>query len=102
MEKLYEHIRIINSFDVKSSMERMAKLCEESGELAEVINKEWKIDEANMKEYICEEAADVILCALAITNNYGIEYKDLITMIDKKTQKWLSVSKERMNHGKKG
>jgi len=75
--------------------DRLCKLFEESGELAQAVNrttgrKKNKMSEDEVIDLICEEAADTIQCVISLIDTYGITYDDLTKMMAKKNEKWKS------------
>jgi len=95
MEELYKDIQKINELDPVGPAERLCKLFEESGELAQAVNrtigrKKNKMPENEVIDLICEEAADTIQCVISLIDTYGITYDDLVKMMNKKNKKWKS------------
>jgi len=95
MEEIYKDIQNINKMDDVGPADRLCKLFEESGELAQAVNrtigrKKNKMSEEDVIDLICEEAADTIQCVISLIDTYGISYDDLIKMMKKKNKKWES------------
>lgn len=95
MEELYKVIQDINKLDTVGPADRLCKLFEESGELAQAVNrtigrKKNKMSEDEVIDLICEEAADTIQCVISLIDTFGISYDDLIKMMKKKNKKWES------------
>jgi NTP pyrophosphatase (non-canonical NTP hydrolase) len=95
MKEIYKDIQNINKMDDVGPTDRLCKLFEESGELAQAVNrtigrKKNKMSEEDVIDLICEEAADTIQCTLSLIDTYGITYDDLIKMMNKKNKKWKS------------
>ena len=59
--------------DMKNTKRYFLKLIEEVGELAEVIRKEQRMEENNIKGTIEEELSDVLYYILMIANTYDID-----------------------------
>lgn len=100
MKKIFEDIKRINNLDPASRSERLCKLFEESGELAQAVNKtigrKTVIEtEDELKSLICEEAADTIQCVLSLVDDYGITYDDIVKTIQIKNIKWENVANNR-------
>jgi len=94
-KELYEEVQAINKLDDVGAPERLCKLFEESGELAQAVNrtigrKKNRMSEEEVIDLICEEAADTIQCVLSLVDTYGISYEDLTKMMVKKNKKWKS------------
>lgn len=95
MEKLYKEIQEINKLDSVSAEKRLCKLFEESGELAQAVNrsigrKENSMTEEEVTDLICEEASDTIQCVISLIDTYGISYEDLVKKMSEKNNKWRS------------
>ena len=95
MKELYKEIQEINKLDQVGPAERLCKLFEESGELAQAVNRSIgrKVNTTSKEEVIdliCEEAADTIQCVISLIDTYGITYEDLMNMMAKKNVKWKS------------
>lgn len=62
--------------DVKNTQRYFFKLIEEVGELAEVIRKKQRMENANIKGTIEEELSDVLYYVLMIANTYDIDIEE--------------------------
>lgn len=103
MKEIYKDIERINSLDPASGAERLCKLFEESGELAQAVNKKigrktFSESEDEVKDLILEEAADTIQCVMSLILTWGITYDELVSKIETKNIKWESVA---LNRNKK-
>jgi hypothetical protein len=87
-----ELIKKLSLSESKNIFERLAKLCEESGELAQEILIANKASGFSHKKAgadgIGGEAVDVLLVALSIFFKNGHSIADLYAMIDKKCKAW--------------
>lgn len=66
--------------DIKNTQRYFLKLIEEIGELAEVIRKDLRMVDNNIKGTIEEELSDVLYYVLMITNTYDIDLEDCFRM----------------------
>ena len=66
--------------DIKNTQRYFLKLIEEIGELAEVIRKELRMVDNNIKGTIEEELSDVLYYVLMIANTYDIDLEDCFRM----------------------
>ena len=100
MKDIYNDIQRINLLDPATPAERLCKLFEESGELAQAVNKKigrkvvTETDE-EVRELILEEAADTIQCVISRIDTWEISYDELIQKIASKNIKWESVINKR-------
>jgi len=99
MKELYNDIERINSLDPSSLSERLCKLFEEAGELAQAVNKKTgrKVvneSEDEIRDLILEEAADTIQCTISLLASIDISYEELIQKIEEKNKKWVNVIKK--------
>lgn len=62
--------------DIKNTQRYFLKLIEEIGELAEVIRKDQRMVDNNIKGTIEEELSDVLYYVLMIANTYDIDLED--------------------------
>ena len=62
--------------DMKNTQRYFLKLIEEVGELAEVIRKDKRMVDNNIKGTIEEELSDVLYYVLMIANTYNIDLED--------------------------
>lgn len=99
MREAYETIKRINSLDPASIAERLCKLFEESGELAQAVNKtigrKVTNQEEDIRDLVIEEAADTIQCVISLIDSYDISYDELIDKLNQKNIKWEKVVKNR-------
>lgn len=100
MKEIYDDIKRINLLDPAGPSERLCKLYEETGELAQAVNKTTgrKVvtqtpDE--VRDLIIEESADSIQCVLSLIDYWGITYEELVDKIKTKNIKWETVVKNR-------
>ncbi len=101
MKKIFKEIQRINKNDPAIASERLCKVFEEAGELAQEVNKTFgrksKTETTNeLKDMICEEAADTIQCIISLIDTYGITYKELIEKLKNKNIKWEWVVEQRL------
>jgi NTP pyrophosphatase (non-canonical NTP hydrolase) len=100
MKNVYNDIQRINIIDPATPAERLCKLFEESGELAQAVNKKigrkvvTESDE-EVRDLILEEAADTIQCVISLIDTWGISYDELVQKISSKNIKWESVVNKR-------
>lgn len=73
---LKEKYKRIKPEDMKNTQRYFLKLIEEVGELAEVIRKDKKMEEKNIKGTIEEELSDVLYYVLMIANTYDIDLEE--------------------------
>ena len=66
--------------DIKNTQRYFLKLIEEIGELAEVIRKDLRMVDNNIKGTIEEELSDVLYYVLMIANTYDIDLEDCFRM----------------------
>lgn len=106
MKKEFKDVKRINEIDPAGPAERLCKLFEESGELAQVVNKSIgrkgkKVSKASeIKDHVCEEAADTIQCVFSLIDHYDITYDELKEKLAAKNKKWEIVSKARAKNKK--
>lgn len=62
--------------DLNNTQRYFLKLIEETGELAEVIRKDQRMDGNNIKGTIEEELSDVLYYVLVIANTYNIDLEN--------------------------
>jgi NTP pyrophosphatase (non-canonical NTP hydrolase) len=93
MRKQFEKIQELTKLSSRHTIEHLAKLMEESGELAQEVNK--IVGTKNTKEHveeirknILEEGCDAIQCILAILANENHSYDAIKEELDKKNNKW--------------
>lgn len=87
-----EHIKNLSHLEKKSLLERLAKLMEESGELAQEILISLKSPGMSHKDAgldgIKGECVDVIIVALSIFFKSGGDEEELNALFKKKCEKW--------------
>jgi NTP pyrophosphatase (non-canonical NTP hydrolase) len=103
MREIYKDIERINSIDPASGSERLCKLFEESGELAQAVNKKIgrKVvteSDDEVRDLILEEVADTIQCVMSLILTWDITYDELLSKIESKNIKWETVA---LNRNKK-
>ncbi len=69
--------------DIKNTQRYFLKLIEEVGELAEVIRKNKRMNNENIKGTIEEELSDVLYYVLMIANTYDIDMETCFTIKEK-------------------
>lgn len=89
---LRERIKQLSINDTKNISQQCLKLMEEGGELAKVILPYDNADGTRHRfvdtDELIEGIADVILCALSISDKLGIDDDRLSEMLSKKVDKW--------------
>lgn len=70
---LKEKYKIIKPEEMNNTQRYFLKLIEEVGELAEVIRKDKRMEDGNIKGTIEEELSDVLYYVLMIGNTYDID-----------------------------
>lgn len=70
---LKEKYKIIKPEEMNNTQRYFLKLIEEVGELAEVIRKDKRMEDGNIKGTIEEELSDVLYYVLMIANTYDID-----------------------------
>ncbi len=70
---LKEKYKIIKPEEMNNTQRYFLKLIEEVGELAEVIRKDRRMNDENIKGTIEEELSDVLYYVLMIANTYDID-----------------------------
>jgi NTP pyrophosphatase (non-canonical NTP hydrolase) len=100
MKKLFREVKELNKLDEVGPEFRLAKLFEESGELARAVNmdlgrKKHNLSKKEVKAEIAEEAADTIQCIFSLIDYYGITHKDVKKNFKKKNAKWKKIMKQR-------
>lgn len=100
MKEALQNIKRINSLDPATPAERLCKLFEESGELAQAVNKTIgrkvvRETEDELRALILEEASDTIQCVFSLIDAYGITYEEVVSTIECKNIKWENVIRER-------
>ncbi len=93
MKKVFKDIQRINKLDPATPSERLCKLFEESGELAQAVNKKigrkvvTETDD-EIRDLILEEASDTIQCVISLIDNWDITYDEVVEKIKSKNIKW--------------
>lgn len=95
LEEIIKEIEELNSLDGKDIGERFIKYGEEFGEFSAEVAKAIGITQKEYDaEHLIEESADALQCLLsimiAICNQKGLNFFDIIHMIVVKNQKWRS------------
>lgn len=103
MKQIYEDIKYINKIDPADVSLRLNKLFEESGELAQAVNKtlgrkHHEEDVDALVSSVIEEAADTIQCVMSVLAEYDVDYVELTNMIMLKNMKWKSYAKINPEH----
>ena len=96
MKEIYEEIKRINKLDPATPSERLCKLFEESGELAQAVNKKIgrkvvKETDEEVRDLILEEASDTIQCVISLIDSWDIRYDEVVEKIRLKNIKWEKV-----------
>jgi NTP pyrophosphatase (non-canonical NTP hydrolase) len=96
MKEIYEEIKRINKLDPATPSERLCKLFEESGELAQAVNKKIgrkvvKETDEEVRDLILEEASDTIQCVISLIDSWDITYDEVVEKIRLKNIKWEKV-----------
>ena len=100
IQEIYQEISNLNIFDKATHSERMCKVAEEFGELAQSVNKTIgrkinKLSEEEKKAEIIEEGADLIQTTISLLYGYGITAEELIAALVEKNKKWAVVTMKR-------
>lgn len=96
MKKVFKDIQRINKLDPATPSERLCKLFEESGELAQAVNKKigrkvvTETDD-EIRDLILEEASDTIQCVISLIDSWDITYDEVVEKIKSKNIKWEKV-----------
>ena len=93
MKDLYKEVGELNDLKKVPLSHRLAKLFEESGELAQEVNRKIGMkkntkSDAEIKQGITEEAADVIQNVFSVIQDCDIEFEDLVKEMRNKNIKW--------------
>jgi NTP pyrophosphatase (non-canonical NTP hydrolase) len=93
MKEVFVDIQRINKLDPATPSERLCKLFEESGELAQAVNKKIgrkKVTETDdeIRDLILEEASDTIQCVISLIDSWDITYEEVVEKIKSKNIKW--------------
>lgn len=77
---LKEKYKIIKPEEMNNTQRYFLKLIEEVGELAEVIRKDRRMNDENIKGTIEEELSDVLYYVLMIANTYDIDLETVFRL----------------------
>lgn len=77
---LKEKYKIIKPEEMNNTQRYFLKLIEEVGELAEVIRKDKRMEDGNIKGTIEEELSDVLYYVLMIANTYDIDLETVFRL----------------------
>ena len=100
MKDIYKKIQSVSKRDVADAKGLTLKSMEELGELVQALlhengykpnNKSLK----DIKENQLEELSDVIICMLGVADKLGFSYKQILNMLELKTNKWEKVLQKR-------
>lgn len=93
--KLFEYVKNLTSDDKKTLSEKVNKLFEEGGELARVILPYSSAPGTKhrfvTRSHIIEEIADIILVALSIGIDVGMDLTELEILLNKKARYWQEI-----------
>jgi NTP pyrophosphatase (non-canonical NTP hydrolase) len=100
LKHLFNEISILSKDDYAGHAERMCKLAEEFGELAQAVNmtigrKDGKLSNNQKRANITEEGADVLQNLICLLIGYGIDAETLLKKLSEKNRKWEKVMKKR-------
>lgn len=91
LKRLQEYLRekytISKPEDLKNTKRYFLKLIEEVGELAEVIRKEKRMKDDNIKGTIEEELSDVLYYTAMVANTYDIDLENAFRLKEKYNNK---------------
>lgn len=95
LRNTYNKLKLVSVLDKASSERLLVKATEEIGELAEAINwstgyKHTEKTKKEIKDAICEEGIDNIICVLAIFEKEGLTDGEIHQMFKKKLEKYRS------------
>lgn len=77
---LKKKYKIIKPEEMNNTQRYFLKLIEEVGELAEVIRKDKRMEDGNIKGTIEEELSDVLYYVLMIANTYDIDLETVFRL----------------------
>jgi NTP pyrophosphatase (non-canonical NTP hydrolase) len=101
-KELLDFIKVLSEADKKTLLQKALKTAEEVGELAKAVlpyeNSPSTNHRFSDKENILEEVADVILCALSVAYNLGLDSEQIETMIGQKAEFWSSLQARERKH----
>ncbi len=100
MKEIYEKIQKLSKRDVADAKGLTLKSMEELGELVQALLHENGYKPNNkskkaIKENQLEELCDVIVCMLGVADKLGFTYKQIVSMLEKKSDKWEKVLEKR-------
>ena len=88
MKELYNRISECSKKD-KASLEGFALyIAEESGEVSRRLNEDKDLKPKKSTETVPQECCDVIVAAVGLINKYNWSYEDMLSYLEKKTQKY--------------
>ena len=94
-KKIFKEIEKLNQIDHATLSERMCKITEETGELAQVINKTngrkyvKKGDtEKKINKNILEEGVDSVQCVFSLLSQAGFSSEDVLKTMKVKNKSW--------------
>lgn len=94
LKEIYEICQEVDRKNPRHQIEHISKLAEEVGELAQIVNKEYKLAETNsykeIGKMLAEEIADVIICSFAVGIVNDISYEHLLEVLKIKAEKYKS------------
>jgi NTP pyrophosphatase (non-canonical NTP hydrolase) len=100
--ELLDFIKVLSKADKKTLLQKALKTSEEVGELAKAVLPYENAPSTNHrfsdKENILEEVADVILCALSVAYNLGLEDEQIEEMLWDKAKFWSSLQSREKKH----
>jgi len=101
MIEIYKKIKTISEHDVADANGITLKAMEELGELVAALLHENGYKSTNkspkdIRDNQLEEACDVIICMLGVLQKKKFTYKQIIEMLEKKSNKWEAVLEKRM------
>jgi NTP pyrophosphatase (non-canonical NTP hydrolase) len=99
MKKIFNEIKKLDSNQI-SNAQRVSKLFEECGELAQSVNKTNGMKSSSqsreeIENEILEESADAIQNIISIVADFGFSWKDLKSEISRKNKVWESKIKSK-------
>lgn len=101
-KEIVKEISELNSKDKATNSERMCKVVEEIGELAQAVNRttgrkilKEKDTEESLRENLLEEGVDSIQCIISLLDGYGYNSKDILRKMRQKNKVWKKVISKR-------